>query len=136
MADEATLPFESLDFVYMPTPDVAAEIEHWSSILGGELGFAIEAFGTRVAMMRLSPGTPEVLLAEHMEGDRPVLVYRVESLDAAVEALKERGWEEGLHAGMPYGPFVEFSTPAGHRIAIYERTRPEAAERLAGRRDF
>jgi hypothetical protein len=136
MADEATLPFESLDFVYMPTPDVATELEHVQSVLGGEVAWAIEAFGTRVAMIRLAPGSPEVLLAEHLEGERPVLLYRVASLDGAIAALKARGWREGVHAGMPYGPFCEFHTDAGHRIAIYERTRPEATERLAGRRDF
>jgi hypothetical protein len=136
VATEADLPFESLDFVYMPTTDVAAEIEHWSSVLGGEVGFAIEAFGTRVAMVRLASGPPDVLLAQHMEGERPVLLYRVASLDEASAALKERGWEDGVHAGMPYGEFVEFTTPAGHRLAIYERSRPEATERLAGRRDF
>jgi hypothetical protein len=29
-----------------------------------------------------------------------------------------------------------FHTPGGHRVAIYELTRPGVAERLAGRRDF
>ena len=136
MAGEASLPFESLDFVYVPAADVAAELEHVTTVLGGEVGWAIERFGTRVAMVRLAAGPPELLLAEHLDGERPVFVYRVASLDGAVEALTARGWVEELRAGMPYGPLSVFATPGGLRLAIYECTRPHAAEMLAGRRDF
>ena len=136
MADEASLPFESLDFVYMPATDVAAELEHVTTVLGGEVGWAIERFGTRVAMVRLAAGRPELLLAEHLEGERPLLVYRVASLETAVEVLTARGWVEQVRAGMPYGPLSVFATPGGMQLAIYENTRPHAAEMLAGRRDF
>jgi hypothetical protein len=133
---EARPPFESLDFVYMPCADVAAELEHCVSVLGGEVGWAIERFGTRVAMVRLASGPPELLLAEHMEGERPVLVYRVADIDAASEELERRGLREQVRAGMPYGPLSVFGSPGGLHLAIYERTRPNAAEMLAGRRDF
>jgi hypothetical protein len=136
VAVEAPLPFESLDFVYMPSADVAAELEHVTTVLGGEVGWAIERFGTRVAMVRLATGPPELLLAEHLEGERPVLVYRVASLERAAEELAARGCEEQVRAGMPYGPLSIFGTPGGMHLAIYERTRPQAAEMLAGRRDF
>ena len=136
MADEPGLPFESLDFVYLPAADVAAELEHVATVLGGEVGWAIERFGTRVAMVRLAPGSPEVLLAEHLHGERPVLVYRVEDLEAASAELERRGMTEQVRAGMPYGPMTVFATPGGQPLAIYERTRPGAAEILAGRRDF
>jgi hypothetical protein len=116
--------------------DVAAELEHVTTVLGGEVVWAIERFGTRVAMVRLAPGAPELLLAEHMEGERSVLVYRVADLEASVAALRERGWEEHVRSAMPYGPLSVFATPGGVRLAIYERTRPDAAEMLAGRRDF
>jgi hypothetical protein len=69
VAGEDSLPFESLDFVYMPATDVAAELEHIVEVLGGEVGWAIERFGTRVAMVRLAAGPPQVLLAEHLEGE-------------------------------------------------------------------
>ena len=132
----AVPPFESLDFLYMPTPDVAAEVEHFASVLGAQVVFAIEAFGARVAMVRLADGRPDVLLADHLEGERPVLVYRVPALAAAIEALKQRGWRDMPTFGIPHGTCCEFSTPAGHRLAIYELERPGASERLAGRRDF
>jgi hypothetical protein len=60
----------------------------------------------------------------------------VAGLDATIEELERRGWERGAVFGIPHGPCCELSTPGGHRIAIYERTRPEATERLTGRRDF
>ena len=37
---------------------------------------------------------------------------------------------------MPYGPCYSFTLPGGHRIAVYELTRPGADERLGGRFDF
>jgi catechol 2,3-dioxygenase-like lactoylglutathione lyase family enzyme len=129
-------PFESLDFVYMPSGDVAAEVEYFTSVLGAELLFAIEAFDTRVAMLRLSPQAPAILLAGHLEGERPVLVHRVADLEQAMADLEARGWERRPVFGIPHGPICEFLTPEGHRLAIYELTRPERAESLAGRRDF
>jgi hypothetical protein len=129
-------PFESLDFLYMPAADVAAEVDHFTGVLGGSVVWAIEAFGARVAMVRLAAGSPAVLLADHLDGDRPVLVYRVASLDRAAEELAARGWDERPRFDIPHGPCIEFATPAGHRLAIYELTRPEVPERFPGRRDF
>ncbi len=45
--------------------------------------FAIDGMGTRVAMVELTEGPPQLLLAGHLEGDRPVLVYRVGDLAVA-----------------------------------------------------
>jgi hypothetical protein len=136
VAGAAQLPFNGLDFLYMPTDDVAAEVEHFTSVLGGQFVFAIEAFGARVAMVRLAGEAPAVMFADHLDGERPVLVYRVADLDEAVESLKARGWEDQPRFGIPHGPCVEFHTPAGHRLAIYELTRPYMTERFEGRRDF
>src|SRR5690242_16047309 len=106
-------------------------------VLGGELAFAIEAMGTRVAMVRLAgEPSPPLLLAGHLEGERPVLVYRVKSLDAATGELRARGLDPGPAFGIPHGPCRAFGLAGGHRFALYELTRPEAAERFAGRRDF
>jgi hypothetical protein len=129
-------PFESLDFVYMPSGDVAGDLRHFTEVLGGELVFAIEAFGTRVAMVRMTPQAPAVLLAGHLHDDRPVLVFRVADLEGAVAAIEERGFEAGERFGIPHGPGCMLDAPGGQRIAVYELTRPEAGERLAGRRDF
>jgi hypothetical protein len=128
-------PFHQLDFIYSPTDDVAAELEHFATVVGAEVVFAIEAFGARVAMVRLGEG-PELLLADHLEGERPILVFRVHDLERSMGELEERGWEREPVFGIPHGPCCAFRTPGGHRLAIYELTRPEVGERFAGRRDF
>jgi hypothetical protein len=128
--------FESLDFVYLPSRDVQAELKHYVEGLGATQVFAIEAFGTRVAMLELADGPPPLLLAEHLEGDEPVLVFRAADLEQAVGELEARGVGIGARFGIPHGPGVELLTPGPQRIALYELTRPEARERLRGRRDF
>ena len=126
---------ESLDFIYMPSDDPAAEMEWFAATLSAEIVFAIEAFGTRVVMLRPSDG-PRVLLAGHLEGERPVLIYRVASLDDAADELQASGAVVSAEFGFPHGSAREVETPGGHRIAIYELLRPEMDEKLAGRRDF
>jgi hypothetical protein len=129
-------PFESLDFLYTPSSDVAADMEQFAAELGANVEFAIEAYGTRVAMVRLAEGPPAILFTDHLDGERPIMVYRVADLDAAVEQLAQRGFDPGPQFGIPHGPIHSFATRSGHRVAIYELTRPGAAERFAGRRDF
>jgi hypothetical protein len=128
--------FDRLEFVYLPSRDVAADVTHFSRRLGAEVVFAIEAFGTRVAMVRLAPDPPPLLLAGHLEGDQPVLVYRVANLERAIAELRNREVELGTRFEIPYGPGAELSNPGPQRLALYECTRPEADKRLAGRRDF
>ena len=128
--------FDRLDYLYVPSRDVAADVAYFTDTLGARLVFAIEAMGTRVAMVELTEGPPQIVLAGHLDGDRPILVYRVPDLDRAIRDLESRGWESQPTFGIPHGPCCAFHTPGGHRLAVYERTRPEADERLAGRRDF
>lgn len=128
--------FDRLDFVYLPSRDVAADIAHYTDGLGAELVFAIEAFGTRVAMLRLSPDPPPLLLAGHLDGEAPVLVYRVADLDGTVAGLRRRGVEVAAHFEIPHGPGAELANPGPQRIALYQLTRPGAGDRLGGRRDF
>jgi hypothetical protein len=116
--------------------DVAADLKHFTGGLGAEVVFAIEAFGTRVAMLRLAPEPPPLLFAGHLQGDQPILVYRVENLDRAIAELRDSNIEVGVDFEIPHGPGVEVINPGRQRIALYERVRPGADERLAGRRDF
>ena len=129
-------PFEQLDFLYVPSDDVAGDRDHFVEVLGGRPVFAVESMGTRVAAVELTAGPPMVLLTDHLEGDRPVLVYRVPDLEAALAALTSRGWTREGTFEIPHGPTCSFTTPGGHRVAIYQLVRPEAAHHFDGRADF
>ena len=133
---EPTLPFEQLDFLYVPSADVAADLDYFVRVLGARVRFAVEGMGARVAAVELASGPPTVLLADHVAGERPIFVYRVSDLGAALADLEARGWEREPTFEIPHGPICSFRTPGGHRIAVYQLTRPEAAAHFDGRRDF
>jgi hypothetical protein len=128
--------FDRLEFLYLPSRDVAADVKHFTDGIGAQLVFAIEAFGTRVAMVRLSPESPALLFAEHLQGDQPVLVHSVNDLELAISELEARDVTVGARFEIPFGPAVELVNPGPQRVSLYQATRPEAAEHLAGRRDF
>ena len=129
-------PFEQLDFIYMPSRDVAADVMYFTEVLGAKLTFAVEGMGARVAMVELTEQPPRLLLAGHLEGERPVLVYRVADLERTMHELEARGWKRGHTLEIPHGPVCSFTTPDGHRLAIHQLARPEVGERFEGRRDF
>lgn len=129
-------PFEALDFLYVPSRDVAADLVYLTEVMGGRVVFAIEAMGTRVAAVELTDGPPLFLLTDHLEGDRPILVYRVTDFPATLTALESRGWKRGRMLEIPHGPCCSFRTPGGHAIALYQLTRPDVAAGFEGRRDF
>ena len=129
--------FEALDFVYMPSRDAAADARYFTETLGGELVFAVEGMGTRVAMVALTADGPRILLAEHLEGERPVLVYRVPDLDAAMAELEgprldrwATPWRS-RSARWPPSP-----RPAGIGSRSTNGSRPDAESFFSGRRDF
>jgi hypothetical protein len=128
--------FGSLDFIYSPCADVAAEIRHFEEVVGARVIFAIEGMGARVAMLELSAAGPRLMLADHLRGDRPVLVFRVRDLEAEMSALRARGWQEGTRLEIPQGPICSFTTPGGQGLAIYPPPRPLVIVSFAGRRDF
>jgi hypothetical protein len=128
--------FQQLDYLYTPSVDVAADVRYFTDVLGARLGFAIEGMGARVAMVELTSGPPHVLLADHLEGERPILVYRVDNLAKATAALKKSGVKKQHSLEIPMGPCATFVTPGGHRIALYELARPGVLEHFLGRKDF
>ena len=130
------MPFEALDYLYMPSRDVAVDVRYFTDVLGGRLIFAIEGMGTRVAMIELTDQPPRLLLADHVAGDAPILVYRVANLAATSAELASRGWEQEHTLEIPQGPVSTFRAPGQQRLAIYERSRPGVEASFAGRRDF
>ncbi len=129
-------PFLSLDFLYTPSRDVAADLAFFEDMLGARVRFAIDGMGTRVAAVELAEGAPLILLADHLEGERAIAVFRVEDLPATIDELRSRGWSPVRTFEIPHGPCCSFTTSGGHRIALYQLTRSEVAEHFEGRRDF
>jgi hypothetical protein len=128
--------FEQLDFLYTPSADVAADARFHVDVLGGRLVFAIEDGGTRVAMVELTTGPPRIVLTDHLEGERPILVYRVANLVAARAELAARGVKPERSLEIPQGPLSSYVTTGGHRFALYEESRPGVLSHFEGRRDF
>ena len=125
-----------LDFLYVPSSNVAADAGYWVNVLGARLVFAVDGMGARVAMLELGSSGPRVLLTDHLEDKRTVLIYRVEDLDRTMKELKTKGWKKGRSLEIPHGPCVSFETPGGQRVAIYQLARPEVAKSFVGRVDF
>jgi hypothetical protein len=129
-------PFEQLDYVYMPSRDVASDVGYFVETVGSRLIFTIEAMGTRVAMLELTSGPPRLLLTDHLAGDWPILVYRVGDLQTAMREMEAHGWQRHATIEIPQGPCCSFQAPGGQRLAIYELARPEVEQHFVGRRDF
>ena len=105
-------------------------------MLGGKVAFAVEGMGARVAMLELTDGPPHILLTDHLEGDRAIYIYRVGDLHKTVTELKKRGLKNERQLEIPMGPCSSFVLPSGHRIAVYEASRPGVLEHFVGRHDF
>ncbi len=129
-------PFAQLEYLYTPSKDVAGDAQLFAELMGASIAFAVEGMGARVAMLQLTEGPPHILLTDHLEGERPIYVYRVADLHKASAALRKRGLEDETRLELPMGPCISFTTSSGHRIALYEATRPGVLEHFLGRRDF
>jgi hypothetical protein len=136
VTDSSRPPFNALDFLYTPSADVAGDLAYFTEVLGGRVVFAIDSMGTRVAAVQLTEGPPLFLLTDHLEGERPIFLYRVPDLEATLADMQGRGWARERRFEIPQGPCCSFRSPGGHRIAVYQLTRPEVAAHFEGRRDF
>jgi hypothetical protein len=127
--------FEALDFVYVPTADVDAVATAYVDTVGAELLWKVKAMNTTVAALRVSAAGPQILLSGHLQGERPVLVYRVASYVEAVETLRAAGITDLEELEIPHGPCAAFRVAGGDRFAVYERVRPRADDYFVGRID-
>src|SRR5215211_3284302 len=105
--------FESLDFLYVPAPDIESSIYYYTEVLGGRLIWKIHAFGVWVACIKLSENNekPHVLLADHISKKD---VKKIE---------------------IPPGPCCVFRDPADNALVIYENIRPDVMREFTGRID-
>jgi hypothetical protein len=135
VAGEA-LPFEQLDYLYIPSTDVAADARYFADVLGGKILFAIEDGDTHAAMVEMTPGPPRLIFTDHLEGERSIMIFRVSKLRDALKTLAANGWEKEGTFEIPQGPCCSFLSPAGHRVALYQLTRPDVESHFVGRFDF
>jgi catechol 2,3-dioxygenase-like lactoylglutathione lyase family enzyme len=130
------MPIEALDLLYVPSRDVEADLTFYRDVLGARVAFAIEAMGTRVAEVVISPEGPRLVIAGHLSGDAPVLLHRVSDLDETLAQLGARGLRVERRVELPLGPCAIFRSPGGQRLGFYQLTRPEVDEQFLGRADF
>lgn len=129
-------PFESLDYLYLPAPDIEAAITFYTEVLGGALLWRVREGETWVAAVRLAEQGPPLLLATHLQAGHGLLIYRVKNLAATRRALIERGWSaEGDLFEIPQGPCLVLRDPAGQRLAVYQLVRPAMDDHFTGRFD-
>lgn len=127
--------FLSLDFVYVPTADVDDSTRRYQEVLGADLVWKVRGMDTVVACLKISEGGPEILLSGHLEGETPILVYRVADYASTVESLRAGGLGGIVELEIPHGPCASFRAPGGQRYAVYELVRPGVEAHFAGRVD-
>jgi hypothetical protein len=130
--------FESLDFLYVPSPNIQESISYYTKVLDGKLLWKIHAYGVWVACVKLSADKaepPYILLADHIEKKDLMLIYRVNDLDKTSSDLRPRGWKEEKRLEIPNDPCCTFRDPADNHIAIYENKCPNVMEEFKGRID-
>jgi hypothetical protein len=127
--------FISLDFLYVPTADVDLAVDSAVEVLGAELVWKIRAMGTTVACLRVTEAGPALLLSGHLEGEAPILVYRVADYKATVAQLRKVGATDLRELDIPHGPCASFRLGGNQRFAVYELVRPGMDAHFAGRID-
>jgi hypothetical protein len=103
--------------------------------LGAQLLWKVRGMGTVVAALRVSDEGPIVLLSGHLEGEAPILVYRVADYGATVAALRANGLSDVVELEIPHGPCASLRAPGGQRFAVYELVRPGVDAHFMGRID-
>lgn len=127
--------FKSLDFLYVPAPDIESSVQYYTMVLGGELLWKIHAYGVWVACIRLSDSPPYVLLADHIDRKDVMLIYQVDNLENAIAGLKAKGWKEEKRIEIPPGPCCTFRDPADNALVIYQNLRPFVMDEFKGKID-
>jgi hypothetical protein len=127
--------FESLDFLYVPTEDVDGSAQDYVERLDATLVWKVRGMGTVVACLQVSEAGPAILLSGHLEGESPILIYRVADYASTVDRLRAAGIGDTRELEIPHGPCATFRAPGGQRMAVYELVRPGVDQHFAGRFD-
>ena len=110
-------------------------VENVVQTLGAELVWKVRAMSTTVACLRLADAGPAILLSGHLEGETPILVYRVADYRATLAQLRAAGATDLRELEIPHGPCASFRIEPSQRYAVYELVRPDVDLHFAGRID-
>ncbi|MBS2971026.1 hypothetical protein J9317_19975 [Metabacillus sp. KIGAM252] len=114
--------------MYIGTSDFESDFHYYQSVLGGQLQWAFNRFGAKVAAFEMGEG-PLTLIADHLASPVCIPLYEVKDLKVKVKELKDRGWkEEKGPIEIPNGPCFMFKDTSGNSYGIFENVRPFAAE--------
>ncbi len=129
MSPDAPGALGELVYLYVGTDDVDRDRAFYLEALGGEPVWRFQAFATDVAAVRLGPGAPLVLLAEHRPTPSCLPIWAVPDLAAAIERLGASGFDvHGETAGTPDGPVHVLRDPSGNELGLLQQDRPNALE--------
>ncbi|HEY0783386.1 MAG TPA: VOC family protein [Thermoanaerobaculia bacterium] len=121
-----SLPFLWLEYLYVGTADFVRDLAYYQDVVGAEVAWSFEAFGARVAALRLGGG-PLYLLADHRPAGTCMPIYAVINLSDTARQLRARGWiPDGERFDIPNGPCYRFTDPSGNQLAIFQNDRPNA----------
>jgi catechol 2,3-dioxygenase-like lactoylglutathione lyase family enzyme len=116
-------------YLYVGTDDVGRDRAFYEEALGAQPVWRFGAFATDVAAVRLGPGAPLVLLAEHRPAPSCLPIWAVADLDAAIDRLRGSRFEShGETVGTPDGPVHVLRDPSGNEIGLLRPDRPGALE--------
>ena len=119
-----------LEYLYLGSADVEKDLAYYRDVLGAEVVWDFQEFGTRVFAVRLSKTPPMVILAGHRPAPSVLPIFAVDDLDAAEKTLRKKGWTpEGPPVEVPDGPCYLFKDPSGNELALLGQVRPHVLER-------
>ena len=119
----------TLKYLYVGSARFPEDLAYYRDVLGGEVVWNFDKFGTQVAAVRVADG-PLVLLAGHRPAPGCMPVFAVKNLGTTVAELERRGWKP--RSGpfeIPDGPCYVFADPSGNEMAVFGDVRPDALVR-------
>ena len=117
-------PFGKLLYLYVGTSDFDRDLKYYTDVLGASVLWNHQAFGAKVAALRLCDG-PQYLLADHRSAPSCLPLFEVQDLKAKAKELRFRGWKSASRSfEVPPGPCLLFKDPSGNELALLENVRP------------
>ena len=117
-----------LVYLHVGSGDVAADLQLYRDLFGGEVIFDIQSGGVRVAAVRMGEG-PKWLLTDHRPVPSVLPIWAVDDLDSLVQSLREAGWAGiGHQVEVPDGPVQLLTDASGNEIGLMSQVRPDVLE--------